>query len=98
LVILLSKVELAENSKMTNGNGKSNTFLLGQIYERTEALPQIEKDISCVKTDLKTQAQKTDYRFKEVHGRINRVKKRSGGNIGVDFVKWTIRLAKKIFI
>ena len=34
---------------MANGK-KSTSFLLGRIYERTEALPTIQEDISEIKT------------------------------------------------
>ena len=34
-------------------NGKSNSFLLGRIYERTEVLPKIERDLDELKnTDI----------------------------------------------
>ena len=34
---------------MPGKEGKSNSFLLGRIYERTEGLPQIKQDIKDIK-------------------------------------------------
>ena len=49
-------------------NGKSNSFLIGRIYERTEALPQIQKDIDEIK-------QKQTNDFYEIKGLKKRVRK-----------------------
>ena len=58
-------------------NGKSNTFLLGRIYERTEQtakiLPVIQQDIS----DIKRKQTNDFYEIKGLKGRVGKIESTS---------------------
>ena len=58
---------------MVNGNGKSNTFLLGRIYERTEILPRMQKDIQ----DMKEKHLDNFYQIKGLKKRVVRIESTS---------------------
>ncbi len=55
-------------------NKKSTSFLLGRIYERTEALPVIQKDIA----DMKQKLNKDHFRIAALE---KDVKKSAGFNL-----------------
>ena len=57
---------------MANGK-KSNTFLLGQIYERTEALPVMQKDIQ----EIKENATVAFYEREKLRKRVKKVENTS---------------------
>ena len=76
---------------MANG-GKSNTFLLGRIYERTEVLPVIQKDIKEIK-----EKQLND--FYEIKGIKKRVRRIENTSISCKFrhaARWLINLLKLV--
>ena len=61
---------------MANGK-KSTSFLLGRIYERTEALPVIQKDIGEMKEKLNKD-----------HFRITALEKKVDKSVGVKVYRW----------
>lgn len=80
---------------MPNGK-KSNAFLLGQIYERTELIPGIRKDIRNLREKFSSHVQQDDINFKEVYRQIRKVKKRSGGNLFMDSIYLFRRFIKLV--
>ena len=64
--------------------GKSNSFLLGRIYERTEGLPQIKQDIRDIK----------QFQIRD-HYRIKTLERTGGGfNISKLFKAFTIAVVR----
>ncbi len=69
---------------MANG-GRSNTFLIGRIYERVKDLPEMKKDIKEVKKEQQNLKVKSVNDFHEIRGIKKRVRRIENTSISCKF-------------